>query len=317
MKSNLPIIPRSSIDTTSTGTTMMASTFLLVLLLLLSPQSTVHAAKFPSSSYHSQKILNADHPDAAPAVAFRPRRRGGAVGSSASSPSTTSASLAMRRRRTNPEDPSRSFSAITDAVRTVSSRRRGGGGEKDATTTAREEPQPTLEELRAALGPAGLFAAGAMELAVVTFGSYVSGAFLGYVGGGIMGIPSTLFGKGVSGGAMTRLSALHAKAVVSCASWATLSASFSGFNNLVRLCRGGEDDGKWNAVIGSAMTGAFLNRAGGPEAMLRGGATYAGFTYVLDRFFKSPSSTAGGNSRRSSELAYTDVPVDDDDVAFF
>ena len=117
MKSNLPIIPRS------------ASTFLLVLLLLLSPQSTVHAAKFPSSSYHSQKILNADHPDAAaPAVAFRPRRRGGgAVGSSASSPSTTS--LAMRRRRTNPEDdPPRSFPATADAVRTVSSRRRGRGG---------------------------------------------------------------------------------------------------------------------------------------------------------------------------------------------
>ena len=309
MKSNLPIIPRS------------ASVFLIVLLLLLSPQSTVHAAKFPSSSNHSRKILNADHPDAAaPAVAFRPRRRGGgAVGSSASSPSTTS--LAMRRRRTNPEDdPSRSFPATADAVRTVSSRRRrrrGGGGEKDAATTAREGPQPTLEELRAALGPAGLFAAGAMELAVVTFGSYVSGAFLGYVGGGIMGIPSTLFGGGASGGAMRRLSALHAKAAASCASWAALSASFSGFNNLVRLCRGGEDDGNWNAVIGSAMTGAFLNRAGGPEAMLRGGATYAGFTYVLDRFFKSPSSTSGGNSRRSSELAYTDVPVDEDDVAFF
>ena len=189
--------------------------------------------------------------------------------------------------------------------------------QKEAATTAREGPQPTLEELRAALGPAGLFAAGAMELAVVTFGSYVSGAFLGYVGGGIMGIPSTLFGGGASGGAMRRLSALHAKAAASCASWAALSASFSGFNNLVRLCRGGEDDGNWNAVIGSAMTGAFLNRAGGPEAMLRGAATYAGFTYVLDRFFKSPSSTSGGNSRRSSELAYTDVPVDEDDVAFF
>ena len=228
----------------------------------------------------------------------------------------------MRRRRANPEGgPSRSFPDTTDAVRTVSSRRRRGGKEDSATTARGEEPPPTLEELRAALGPAGLFAAGAMELAVVTLGSYVSGAFLGYVGGAIMGIPSTLFGGGASaGGAMRRLSALHAKAAASCASWAALSASFSGFNALVRLCRGEEEDGgNWNAVIGSAMTGAFLNRAGGPEAMLRGGATYAGFTYVLDRFFKSPSSsTAGGNSRRSSELAYTDVPVDDDDdVAFF
>jgi hypothetical protein len=50
------------------------------------------------------------------------------------------------------------------------------------------------------------------------------------------------------------------------------------------------------------------------EAMIRGGATYAGFTYVLDRFFKSPTSTMT-NSRRqssSSEFMCTDLPLDDD-----
>ena len=80
----------------------------------------------------------------------------------------------------------------------------------------------------------------------------------------------------------------------SCKSWASLSASFTGFNTFVRLCRGDDrDDDGWNAVWGSALTGAFLNRGGGIEAMLRGGATYAGFTLILDRFFKTttPSST--------------------------
>jgi hypothetical protein len=87
---------------------------------------------------------------------------------------------------------------------------------------------------------------------------------------------------------------LHRKALTSCKSWASLSASFTGFNTFVRLCRGDDraDDG-WNAVWGSALTGAFLNRGGGIEAMLRGGATYAGFTLILDRVFKTttPSLT--------------------------
>lgn len=167
-----------------------------------------------------------------------------------------------------------------------------------------QNQEPTLEELRAQLGPIGSFVSDTIELTVTTLGSYISGGCLGYVGGGVMGVPSTLFGKNV-GGFTQRLSALNSKAFVSCKSWAVLSAAFSGFNKLVRLCRGGIDD-NWNAVFGSALTGAFLNRAGGPQAMLQGGATYAGFTYFADKFFASPSS---GQGQQSRELMYTDVPI--------
>eukprot|EP00584_Thalassiosira_punctigera_P000814 CAMPEP_0172533708 /NCGR_PEP_ID=MMETSP1067-20121228/6314_1 /TAXON_ID=265564 ORGANISM="Thalassiosira punctigera, Strain Tpunct2005C2" /NCGR_SAMPLE_ID=MMETSP1067 /ASSEMBLY_ACC=CAM_ASM_000444 /LENGTH=259 /DNA_ID=CAMNT_0013318381 /DNA_START=80 /DNA_END=859 /DNA_ORIENTATION=+ len=146
----------------------------------------------------------------------------------------------------------------------------------------------TVEEARAQLGPVGFLVANSLELAVVTIGSYVSGGALGYVGGTVMGIPSTLFGREM-GGVVQRLSALNSKAFASCKSWAALSAAFSGFHNFVIMCRGGAEDG-WNAVIGSALTGAFLNRAGGLQAMIQGGATYAGFTYVLDKLFASPSS---------------------------
>lgn len=145
-----------------------------------------------------------------------------------------------------------------------------------------------------------------VELAVTTLGSYISGGFLGYLGGGVMGVPSTLFGKDM-GGVAKRLSALNSRAFTSCKSWATLSAAFSGFHNFVRLCRGGVEDG-WNSVFGSALTGAFLNRAGGPQGMIQGGATYAGFTYFLDKFFASPSSR---QHQQSAELMYTDVPLDE------
>jgi len=39
--------------------------------------------------------------------------------------------------------------------------------------------------------------------------------------------------------------------------------------------------------------------------MIQGGATYAGFTYVLERFFSSPST----KQQNHKELAYTDVPL--------
>ncbi|KAL3784077.1 hypothetical protein ACHAW5_008017 [Stephanodiscus triporus] len=144
------------------------------------------------------------------------------------------------------------------------------------------------KEIQDVLGPIGLLALNAIELVVVTAGPYVSGGMLGYVPGGMMGAPSALFGKSAMGG----------MAIVSCGSWATLNASFSGFNGLVRLCQG---------------EGAFLNRSGGPEAMTRGGAMYAGFTYVLNRFFKSPSpSSLSTASQRLSEFMCMDLPLDDD-----
>lgn len=170
--------------------------------------------------------------------------------------------------------------------------------------------EPTLEELRSQLSPLSLLISNSIELTVVTLGSYLSGGLLGYFGGGVMGIPSTLLGKDM-GTFISRLGALHAKAIVSCKSWATLSASFTGFNNLVRLCRGDEHNDNWNAVLGSAMTGAFLNRKGGAQAMIQGGATYAAFTYFLDKFFGSSSPRQQQQKQLSSELLYTDIDIDD------
>ena len=166
--------------------------------------------------------------------------------------------------------------------------------------------QPSLDELRGQLGPLGLLVSNTIELTITTMGALISGGLLGYFGGGVMNVPSTLFGKSM-GSFGQRLAALNAKAFTTCKTWGTLSAAFSGFNNFVRLCRGDVDDG-WNNVIGSGLTGAFLSRNGGPQAMLQGAATYAGFTYFLDKMTRSPEK-----SQRQSELMYTDVPVDDFD----
>ncbi|KAL3778634.1 LOW QUALITY PROTEIN: hypothetical protein HJC23_001583 [Cyclotella cryptica] len=173
---------------------------------------------------------------------------------------------------------------------------------------AQNQPnQPTLEELRAQLGPVALLVSNTIELTVITLGSLISGGLLGYLGGGILNIPSTLFDK-TTNGVLSRISLLHSKAWGTCKQWGVLSASFSGFHNFVRMVRGDVDDG-WNAVWGSALTGAFLNRGGGAQAMLQGAATYAGFTYFLDKFFASPSTQQ--QQQRATELMYTDIPLED------
>jgi len=179
--------------------------------------------------------------------------------------------------------------------------------QQSALQLQQQQQQPSLEELRGQLGPIGLLVSNTIELTIVTMGSFISGGLLGYIGGGIMNIPSTLFGQSM-GSFGQRLAALNAKAFTTCKTWGTLSAAFSGFNNFVRLCRGDVDDG-WNTVFGSALTGAFLSRNGGPQAMLQGAATYAGFTYFLDKMTRSPETSP----QRQSELMYTDVPVDDFD----
>jgi hypothetical protein len=169
-----------------------------------------------------------------------------------------------------------------------------------------QQQQPSLDELRAQLGPIGLLVSNTIELTIVTLGSYISGGLLGYFGGGIMNIPSILFGKSM-GNLSQRLSALNSKAFATFKTWGVLSAAFSGFNNFVRMCRGDVNDG-WNTVFGSALTGAFLSRDGGVQAMLQGAATYAVFTYFLDKMTRSQDA-----SQQSNELMYTDVPVDDID----
>jgi import inner membrane translocase subunit TIM22 len=88
------------------------------------------------------------------------------------------------------------------------------------------------------------------------------------------------------------LSNVNSKAVGSAKSWAQLSAAFSGFHALTRVVRGGKED-RWNGIVGAAMTGAFLNRQGGPQAMVQGASMYASFSYVLDVFFGTKGSKVG------------------------
>lgn len=170
------------------------------------------------------------------------------------------------------------------------------------------DKEPSLEELRDELGPIGLLVSNTIELTVITVQSYITGGILGYIGGSLMSIPSTIFGKEM-GSIASRFAALHTNAVISFKSWSQLSAAFSGFNNFVRLARGDSEDG-WNAVWGSALAGAFLNRSGGPQAMIQGGATYAGFTYVMEKMFADPNKSR--QNQKAAELVYTDVPLNDD-----
>ncbi|KAL7474547.1 hypothetical protein ACHAW6_000518 [Cyclotella cf. meneghiniana] len=230
-------------------------------------------------------------------ISTLPWRGGGSSTSMLSTPT-----LLARRRVTHKN------SADASSIQNVVRRKYRKPAPATITRVAQKQPdQPTLDELRAQLGPVALLLSNTIELTVITLGSLISGGLLGYLGGGILNIPSALFDK-TADGILSRMSLLHAKAWGTCKQWGMLSASFSGFHNFVRMVRGDVEDG-WNAVWGSALTGAFLNRGGGAQAMLQGAATYAGFTYFLDKFFASPSSQQ--RQQQGAELMYTDIPLED------
>mmetsp|Transcript_13380 Transcript_13380/g.29044 ORF Transcript_13380/g.29044 Transcript_13380/m.29044 type:complete len:346 (-) Transcript_13380:84-1121(-) len=259
--------------------------------------SGVHSARRSSSTRRD---------DSRPVL---PKAMQGKVSSSSSSPLVL---LAARRGK-------RTKQAVVDKDRPVV-----------ASPQSSDEPQGyvgpdgeelSLEEMRARLGPMGKTIAGAVEVGIVTAGSYLSGGILGYVGGGLFGLgalfrpadslpppppSSSVTGatppprptggkpppKGFGGEFRGRLSNVNSRAVGSAKSWAQLSAAFSGFHALTRVARGGKED-RWNGIVGSAMTGAFLNRQGGPQAMVQGASMYASFTYVLDVFFGTKGSKVG------------------------
>mmetsp|Transcript_18650 Transcript_18650/g.26266 ORF Transcript_18650/g.26266 Transcript_18650/m.26266 type:complete len:403 (+) Transcript_18650:70-1278(+) len=196
-----------------------------------------------------------------------------------------------------------------------------------------QTPQ-SLEEMRAQLGPIGKLIANSVEVGVTTAGSYLSGGLFGYIIGGATGLPilfqdsskhnfpdpssttsiassanhNFLPSKNAFQEGQRRLGFFHNKALTQAKSWGQLSAAFSGFHALTRVCRGGVED-RWNGIIGSFCTGAYLNRAMGPQAMLQGGTTYASFTYILDFAF-------GGSGRRSNgaagggEMDYYDTDIE-------
>jgi hypothetical protein len=214
--------------------------------------------------------------------------------------------------------PSKDVAVVTSAraVKTVSA---------NGNTPAAEEyyQGPSLSELRSQLGPVGMLVANAVEVGVTTASSYVSGGLFGYFIGGAMGLPG-LARKSVESGAggvasplksaapnagmkeiQRRIGDWNGKALAQGKSWGALSASFSGFHALARVCRGGKED-RWNSILGSAATGAYLSRQGGPQAMLQGASSYAGFTYILDNLFAAPNKKG-----KDREFDFTDAPVED------
>jgi len=137
---------------------------------------------------------------------------------------------------------------------------------------------PSLEVMRAQLGPVGSLVANAVEVGFTTASSYISGGLFGYFIGGAMGIPGVLRKEAVNGASgippmksavpnagmkeiQRRIGDWNSKALAQGKSWGALSASFSGFHALARVCRGGVED-KWNSILGSAATGAYLSRQG-------------------------------------------------------
>jgi len=186
--------------------------------------------------------------------------------------------------------------------------------------------QPSSQDVRASLGPIGRTVAAGVELGIVTASSFVSGGVLGYGVGGFMGLRKAVFPPNNSAEEMVRRTFAeefkrrsgdwHRNSVQSARQWAKLSAAFSGFHALSRVVRGGRED-KWNGIVGSAATGAFLNKQSGPQAMINGGLTYAGVTYLLDFVVgtgpvppqQQQGQTQPAVTEADRDFAFEDTPV--------
>ncbi|CAM9830425.1 unnamed protein product [Chrysoparadoxa australica] len=122
-----------------------------------------------------------------------------------------------------------------------------------------------------------------MEVGLGTFGSFLSGGVLGYVIG---------FGKGIFAGGhsgLALLKAVHKTATTTGGNWGSITACFAGFGGAARVVRNKDD--KWNNVIGSCGTGAFMCRGKGPNQMAQGCLSYALCSY----FFDSLAGPSGDN----------------------
>lgn len=280
--------------------TTKISIFLLIILLIQYPIHTIS-----SSSYYGSSI----------SVATEYNHR------DATSTSGSSTFTLPKLKRNTFLSRQNNDSLTSTLVSSVAMQKR-----KDMVTNYEEEEKlPSIEEMRASLGPIGRTIASAVEVGVVTAGSFMSGAVLGYTLGGFMAIPS-LFGKLPPPDAQQAANIVnrgpignfHNKAATQAISWASLSASFSGFHALSRVIRNKED--KWNGIIGSAATGAFLNRKGDARAMAQGAISYASVTYLLDFAFGTNKNNNSVNKvnnngdiveRNSPEFGFTDAPYEE------
>ncbi len=195
--------------------------------------------------------------------------------------STNGLSRRRRGRRSNHENIQSILFTRRDSSSNSNSSSRPKKNQKQTVATVNDHSYneeddytPSIQEMKANLGPIGLLVANSVEVGIATAGSYISGGLFGYGIGGVMGIPSLFTGSnGVSNGSIQpvnsnvlkefgrRMGNLNSKAFAQGKSWASLSAAFSGFHALTRVCRGGEED-RWNSIIGSACAGAYFSRNG-------------------------------------------------------
>jgi len=200
---------------------------------------------------------------------------------------------------------------------------------------------PSYQGMRAQLPPIVRLMLNSLEIGIITGGSYVSGGLFGYVVGGVMGTPNLFrnsqgFSKGSppnqpSVGLPTNIGEIppangfqemknrignwNSKALSKGNTWGQLSAAYSGFHALTKVCRGGVED-KWNGIIGSALTGAYVSREGGPQAMFQGATTYAGFTYLIDTFFGAQGGRNGQLSGLDRDFDFKDTSVSQNERGF-
>ena len=194
-------------------------------------------------------------------------------------------SSGRRTRKASDVTSSRAVNAVNSNANHANVNRGASAGASNSASAnaSTEEYYDTddprnLEEMRAQLGPVGLLVANAVEVGVTTASSYISGGLFGYFIGGAMGSPGLLRKSAEVGGSgpaqmksaapnagmkeiQRRIGDWNSKALIQGKSWGAMSASFSGFHALTRVCRGGVED-RWNSIIGSAATGAYLSRQG-------------------------------------------------------
>mmetsp|Transcript_19759 Transcript_19759/g.27850 ORF Transcript_19759/g.27850 Transcript_19759/m.27850 type:complete len:201 (+) Transcript_19759:44-646(+) len=146
------------------------------------------------------------------------------------------------------------------------------------------QQQPSIENKRYE------FISGCKEITSNALGSFVSGAVLGYVIGLGMGVVK----KDASTATNNIIKRMNTSGKVTALNWGSLTACFSTFDCASKVIRGRND--RWNQIIGSSCTGAFLSRSKGVSAMANGFASYGAFAYILDKLVinadnKSPLET--------------------------
>ncbi|KAJ8903949.1 hypothetical protein NDN08_000480 [Rhodosorus marinus] len=130
-------------------------------------------------------------------------------------------------------------------------------GSKDvAPGTLQEERQWTMYEK-------------VITVAIITATSFLNGAVIG----GIFGFVSGAWSE-------RTLQAAWANAKQNGGTWGSLGAAYSGLQTLARVAR--EKSDKYNSVIGACGSGALFSAPQGPQAAIRGCASFAMFSYLFE-----------------------------------